>query len=332
MSFELIVTLGPSVMNAGRLRRIAAKTDCLFRINGAHVSQVAQARDMIMFVRKCLPDAKILIDLPGNKIRVAHLDEPIPLASGRTFSLFHHQFNYEGFHRLLQLGQTVLANDSLFRFEVKRIESTHIEFLSHSDGELLNNKGFHLQGGAPVLPFLFSKDRELIDLGIEQKIHALGLSFIRTAADVAAARSAIASNDIRLIGKIETLAAIENLDPILEQLESILIDRGDLSAESGMLELPRLQHLILTSARKRGIRVFLATQFLRNMTANPVPLIAEAIDLYNTLRLDVSGLQLSEETAIGHYPEECVNFVMQMKGLIARESYPPESLRRKAGR
>ena len=51
------------------------------------------------------------------------------------------------------------------------------------------------------------------------------------------------------------------------------------------------------------------------MTANPVPLIAEAIDLHNTLNLGVAGIQLSEETAIGHYPEECVDFVMQMLAL-----------------
>ena len=70
-------------------------------------------------------------------------------------------------------------------------------------------------------------------------------------------------------------------------------------------------------------RVFLATQFLRNMTVNPIPLIAEAVDLYNTLRLGVSGIQLSEETAIGRYPEECVEFVMKMHALAEAAAGSP---------
>jgi pyruvate kinase len=317
MSFELIVTLGPAMQDAERLRRVAAKADCLFRINGAHAAQMDQVRRTIAFVRGALPDAKLLIDLPGNKIRVAHVEEPIRLTEGKTFNLFHHQFNYKEFHRFLRPGQTVLANDSLFRFEVKRIESAYVEFLSHSDGELVNNKGFHLQGETLGLPFLFDKDKELIAVGVGEGIHALGLSFIRTAADVDDARAAVNSKAMRLIGKVETLAAVANIDAILGKLESILVDRGDLSAESGMLELPRLQALILEAARERGVKVFLATQFLRNMTENSVPLIAEAIDLHNTLRGGVSGLQLSEETAIGRYPEECVDFVMEMRKIAA---------------
>ena len=188
MIFELIVTVGPSIMDAERLRRVAAKADCLFRINGAHAVEMDQVRRTIAFVRDCLPQAKILIDLPGNKIRVAHLQEPVPLLKGRTFILFHGQFNYKDFHRHLKPGQTVLANDSLFRFEVARVAGDHIEFLSHSDGELTNSTGFHLQGESLDLPFLFDKDRELIAVGVEQKVAALSLSFIRAAADVDAVR------------------------------------------------------------------------------------------------------------------------------------------------
>ncbi|MBI4370962.1 MAG: hypothetical protein HY552_01555 [Elusimicrobia bacterium] len=321
MSFELIVTLGPSIMDIERLRRIAAKADCLFRINGAHAAEMTSVRDTIAFVRRALPDAKILIDLPGNKIRVARLQQPVPLVSGRTFRMRHDQFNYPDFHRHLRPGQTVLANDSLFRFEVARLEHAQIEFLSHSDGELVNNKGFHLHGEDLNLPFLFDKDRELIAVALQERIHALGLSFIRTAADVEVAQALAPAGRIRLIGKVETLAAVKNLDSILDRLESLLIDRGDLSAESGMLLLPRLQGVILAAACARRKKVFLATQFLRHMTDNPVPLIAEAIDLHNTLQLGVSGLQLSEETAIGRYPEECVEFVMRMLDL-ARAATP----------
>ena len=45
------------------------------------------------------------------------------------------------------------------------------------------------------------------------------------------------------------------------------------------------------------------------MEKNPIPTIAEAIDLYNTLKSGIYGIQLSEETAVGKYPKECLVFI-----------------------
>ena len=62
---------------------------------------------------------------------------------------------------------------------------------------------------------------------------------------------------------------------------------------------------------KKGF--FLATQFLKNMELNPIPTIAEINDLYHTFSLpNISGIQLSEETAVGKFPRECLEIINLM--------------------
>jgi len=102
----------------------------------------------------------------------------------------------------------------------------------------------------------------------------------------------------------------------MKKADNILIDRGDLSAEVGLQNLPMYQEAVITNARKLNRRVFLATQFLNNMLTHPIPLIAEAVDLYKTLKSDIQGIQLSEETAVGEYPVECVKYVFEAHARI----------------
>ena len=66
---------------------------------------------------------------------------------------------------------------------------------------------------------------------------------------------------------------------------------------------------ILNKAKINGVKAFLATQFLKNMEINPIPSIPEVIDLYNTVADGVYGIQLSEETAVGKYPYDCIQLV-----------------------
>ena len=48
------------------------------------------------------------------------------------------------------------------------------------------------------------------------------------------------------------------------------------------------------------------------MEEKPIPTFPEIIDLYNTLKLGIYGIQLSEETAVGKYPKECVGVIKEL--------------------
>ena len=55
------------------------------------------------------------------------------------------------------------------------------------------------------------------------------------------------------------------------------------------------------------------------MEINPIPTIPEVIDMYNTLRTGIYGLQMSEETAIGEYPKECLDTIVNLMNEIDSE-------------
>ena len=309
--FTLIVTVGPTLLNQAKLQHIDKLGSIIYRINGAH-ADADGARHIIQILRSILPDARIMIDLPGNKVRTANLLEPIRLKKDEVFELHKFNLNFTGFHKYLSPGDIILANDAIYKLSVEKIENEIIYLKSHSDGLLQTNKGLHSLGVNEKLPFLFERDKQLIETAIDEKISFLSLSFVRNTADIKQAKEILKARNatqLEVIAKVETRAAVENLGSILFEVDIINVDRGDLSSDVGMLRLPRIQDRIVESALRAKKNVFLATQFLKSMEHNPIPYIAEVVDLHKTIKAGITGIQLSEETAVGEYPEKCVELV-----------------------
>lgn len=307
----IIATVGPSLLTNVPLTDVHSDNN-IYRINGAHGS-IEDIEQYILKIRSQVPEAKILMDLPGNKVRTANLNYGfIDIEEGKEFVLDFNKMNYKDFFKHLKVDDTVWANDSIFKFTVQNInrEIAQITFLSHSTGRLMNNKGMHVRGVHKDIPFFFDKDKELIKLANAYNLDYVGLSFVRNVNDVLEAKSLIESSTI--ISKIETASAVENLNSILEEVNFILIDRGDLSTEIGLSKVPACQQFIIDKALFHNKKIFLATQFLKSMENNPIPTIAETIDLYNSLKSGIYGIQMSEETAIGKYPKNCLDTINQI--------------------
>ncbi len=310
---KVIITVGPSLLYGNKLKEIDAchyNSNYIYRINGAHGS-VGCIEEYANEIRSQLPNANILIDLPGNKIRTQNLDKPIQLEVGKDFRLSAHEINFKEFYKYLKVGDTILANDSTLKFKVQDVNENEITFTSKSEGLLSSDKGLHASGVYNNMPFLFQKDRELTKLANRHKISFLGLSYVRNVDDINLVKKLVDS-DIALIAKVETKAAVDNLNDILQSVDYILIDRGDLSTEVGLVRIPAYQTFIVEKALFYNKKAFLSTQFLKNMENSPVPSIAEIIDLYNTLKMGVYGIQLSEETAVGKYPEKCLDVIKKI--------------------
>ena len=325
IEFRLIVTLGPAILNKDALRKISAEGPCIFRINGSHNSTREGVKNIVEEVRGILPTAVLWLDLPGNKIRTADLKESIVFKKGQLFDIFSLQVNYGKFIELLKVGDELFANDSTYIFEVEKLHEDRISLMPFCDGVLTKNKGLHLPGIYGKLPFLFEKDLELIKAATENKIDHLALSYVRNREDIQDVRAKLNNNNhVNLVAKVETLPAVQNLADIMEEVDHLLVDRGDLSCDVGMINVPRFQESIICAAKNKQKKIFLATQFLKNMERNPIPSIAEEIDLFRTIKSGIHGIQLSEETAIGLYPQECVERVFEVyRNIISLEKAHP---------
>lgn len=307
---RFILTTGPALLHEVPLKEVHNERN-IYRINGAH-GNIDDIEQYIQEIRKQIPDADILMDLPGNKVRTNNLPNgEIRVEKGKEFAISSECFNYSEFYRHLMPGMIAWANDSVFEFEVVSANEKEIVFLSKSDGVLINNKGIHIRGIHKSIPFLFEKDRQLIELANKWSLEFVGLSFVRNPANVKEARELI-SKKTDIITKIETLDAVENINDILPLTPYILVDRGDLSTDIGVDKIPRYQRFIIEKALFFDVKVFLATQVLKSMEIRPIPNIGEIEALYDIYKSGVYGVQMSEETAVGQYVTNCVKVLYNM--------------------
>ncbi|ADG94582.1 Pyruvate kinase [Arcobacter nitrofigilis DSM 7299] len=316
---KIIATVGPSLLYTTPIKEIHTEQN-IYRINGAH-GTIEELEKYILEIKSQIKDANILMDLPGNKVRTSGFENGyIDIKENEEFNLSFKQMNYTNFYFHLKIGDTVWANDSIFKFTVQDIDKKNekISFLSHSTGKLLNNKGMHVRGIHENIPFLFEKDKLLIELANKHNLSYIGLSFVRTKKDIEEAQKLI-NKDCIIISKVETIAAVNNLVDILSIVDYILIDRGDLSTEVGLNKIPSYQKYIIDKALFYSKKVFLATQFLKSMEHNPIPTIPEVIDMYNTLKSGIYGIQMSEETAVGKYPKNCLDTISGLMEEINNE-------------
>jgi pyruvate kinase len=184
MPFSEIVTVGPSLLsNFETLKTIDSLGDCIYRLNGAHMTPDA-VEEYVGYLRWALGNCSIMIDLPCNKIRTANLNSPIILEKEQRFQLRSGQASHHGFFELLRPGDVITAMDSVLRMEVVGVEEDRITLISHSDGMLGNNKGLHFQGTKKSLPYLFDRDLGLIRKASELGAAYLSLSYVRTRTDM----------------------------------------------------------------------------------------------------------------------------------------------------
>ena len=156
------------------------------------------------------------------------------------------------------------------------------------------------------MKYLTDKDLSAIELSKKHNINNFALSFTNSIDDIKNFKKIVKNS--RAIFKIETKKAINNLLGLIKNADDFLIDRGDLSKEIKIENVPIIQRKIFRIARKfeKEEKISIATNFLESMIEKPFPTRAEVNDIYNACEMRASGLVLAAETAIGNYPKECV--------------------------
>jgi sulfate adenylyltransferase len=176
-------------------------------------------------------------------------------------------------------------------------------------GRIRSNKAVSLDA-AVELPPLSEKDHLAVEIGGRYDISHYALSFATRAEDVATLRSLTPAGS-HIIAKIESRAGVRAMDGIIEVADSVLIDRGDLSREVPLEQVPYYQKAIARRANRWNRPVYVATNLLESMVTSRVPTIAEANDIANTLLDGVHGLVLAAETAVGHDPVAALDIVLR---------------------
>ena len=98
-------------------------------------------------------------------------------------------------------------------------------------GLLQGRPGVHIPSDRLRLATAHADDLRMLDAFVEAGVDMVALSFVRSAHDVRRVGVEPHPRGPLVVAKIETRAAVDNLDGIIEASGAIMVARGDLGAE-----------------------------------------------------------------------------------------------------
>ena len=329
---KIVATLGPASSDPEVLEAMIRAGVNVVRLNFSH-GKAQDHVDRATLVREAAKRAgrvvAIMADLQGPKIRVGKFAEgKVMLLAGTPFVLDASRtepgdiqgvgLDYKELPRDVKTGDLLLLNDGLIVLTVDKVSGEQVHTTVKMGGELSNNKGINKQGGGLTAPALTGKDMEDIKTAMSFQADYVAVSFPKNATDMEMARQLcnVAAEPFKhkpgLIAKIERFEAIPHLEEILRASDGIMVARGDLAVEVGNAAVPALQKRMIKLAREMDKVAITATQMMESMITNPVPTRAEVSDVANAVLDGTDAVMLSAETAVGKYPLETVQQMVQI--------------------
>ncbi|SHI99208.1 pyruvate kinase [Desulfatibacillum alkenivorans DSM 16219] len=322
---KIVATLGPASDSPEAMRALIKNGMNVARINFAHGTHEEHAKkiaDLRAISSELGIPVAILQDLGGPKIRVGDLpSEGVSLKAGDLFCLYSEEgkgdkrgvsVTYPELPDEVETGDPILLADGLLELEVVDARPTCVECRVVTGGVLTSHKGINLPTRTLKTSALTEKDIKDLDFGMDEGVDYVGVSFVRSAADIRMVKDRMIGRQAPVIAKIEKHEAIANIDEILEEADGIMVARGDLGVEVPLEEVPTYQKILIRKANALGKPVITATQMLRSMVDSPRPTRAEATDVANAVLDGTDAVMLSEETAMGAYPIEAVQYMARI--------------------
>ncbi len=320
---KIVCTIGPASDSVATLVKLGKAGMDIARMNfshGTHATHKKLFQNLQIAGKKLGRPFGILLDLQGPKIRVGDLPkEGITLVKGQDVVFSNAAKCMHGdipvpvptLHTDVKVGEKMLFDDGLMDVIVKKIQGHRIYAEVKTGGVLLSHKGLNLPGTKLRIPALSEKDRDDALFGVKLGVDYIALSFVRSPEDIVDLRKLLVKQgkkgrDIKIIAKIEKQEALDCFDKILDQVDAIMVARGDLGVETPAAGVPVAQKKMIEACRERAIPVIVATQMLDSMQRNPRPTRAEVSDVANAVQDHADAIMLSGETASGAYPVEAV--------------------------
>ena len=332
---EILATIGPSLGDVEKIKQAIKLGVRNFRI---HMG--VRSRDRFQYFQsvrdaetESLEQVEVLIDLPTAKPRVGIMDNIRPsigevykvIDADRTDSSF--TIPLRGLSKLfagILIGERVVFSDGklVFRIIDKKQKELYMECLCA-------NTDFVSQISSCVFPDsnvefeLFDQD----DLEVLQKMRNHGLSPDWVAISFASGKEqidhikkivgSIWNTKIKYMAKIESRKGLQNISEILENVDGIMVARGDLLSFVEPYTLPYIQHDLIIKARKKRKVTVVATEMLEQFSRSGVICRPELNDIALAVRQKASAVMLSVESSNSERAEECISL---MNDIIQYES------------
>ncbi|MCX7794039.1 MAG: pyruvate kinase [Thermodesulfovibrionales bacterium] len=324
---KIIATIGPSSVSKDVIKALIIEGMDVARLNFSHGDHEFH-RKVIKKIRALSKALKrpvaILQDLQGIKLRLGEIEGgSVELKKGSKLMLHpgtgkgNEKRLFISYKRLLEdlkPGHRVLIDDGLIELRIKKKTRDALIAEVIEGGIVKSKKGVNFPHSNLKERAFTEKDKIDLEFGLKEGIDIVALSFVRDAEDIAMLKKWLRKkrSDIPIIAKIEKPEAVRNIEEILNEVDGIMIARGDLGVELPPEEVPVIQKELLKKANLKARLTITATQMLESMTLHARPTRAEATDVANAIIDGSDCLMLSGETAVGRYPVEAVRMMKKI--------------------
>lgn len=321
---KIVATIGPASSGIDVLKKIVKIGVSIIRINTAHadLDYVKKIKKDVDQINKDLKShVGIMLDLKGPELRTVGT-ENFRIEANKEYFLSSEKINENTIMinrpeiiKSIKKNDTILMSDGKVSFKVLYVDGNGAKIKALNSEILRDRARINIPGRYIDLGILTDRDMQFLIEGIKDGVDFFALSFVQNRMNVQKLQKTIIeySGDQAIISKIETKSGLENLSEIVKVSDAIMVARGDLGVELPLEEIGIVQKNIIREVHKYGIPTIVATQMLESMVNESSPTRAEVSDITNAILDNADAVMLSEETAIGKYPELAV---MNMKKII----------------
>lgn len=324
---KILATVGPATDSYETILDMVKSGVNGFRLNFSH-GDYDERTQQIKWIRKASQEhgkpVAILQDLQGPKIRLGDFDGMVSVRAGQELVLVYGQPYQEGgplpvqydLSQKVKRGETILLYDGKIRGVITSVRPANheISIKIANEGVLVQRKGINLPETDLAGDIITKKDRQDIVYGAEADIDYVALSFVQTAEDIKELKRLLKNlgSEAKVITKIETKAALDNLEDIVKESDGVMVARGDLATETLPESVPVWQREIIRLCLQHSKISIVATQMLASMMEQPEPTRAEVSDVATAVIVGADAVMLSDETAVGRYPIEAINIMRRI--------------------
>ena len=322
---KIIATVGPATHSYEAVKGLIKNGANGLRLNFSHGTHEDKAQE-IAWIRKASKElakpVAIIADLQGPKIRLGDFDDIIQVAKGQNLRFgYKSEWTETGIiptqydlSAKVKRGERLYLYDGKVRTRVTSVKDGVVYAEAENDGILIARKGINLPDTDFAGDVITEKDKADLAFGSQYDIDYVGMSFVQTPGDVEHMRRLIKNLGAsrKIIAKIETVAAVENVEAIVRIADAVMVARGDLAVETLPESVPIVQRKIIGLGLKHSKPTIVATQMLASMTERPEPTRAEVSDIATAVLVGADCVMLSDETAAGQYPIEAVSIMKRV--------------------
>lgn len=335
---KIIATVGPSTNSYEKILALIKAGANGIRLNFSHGSH-EEREQQIGWIRRASGEygkpIAIVQDLQGPKIRLGDFEGIVNVRKGQSLTFQYNADMERSGHiptqydlsKKVKRGERLYLFDGKVRTTVSSVQDGVVHVHAENDGILIKRKGINLPDTDFGGDIITAKDKKDITFGSTHDIDYVALSFVQTENDIRNLRKILTTlgSKSKIIAKIETKAAVENIERIMLETDAVMVARGDLAIETMPESVPIVQRKIIGLGIKHAKPTIVATQMLASMTEVPEPTRAEVSDVATAVMLAADCVMLSDETANGHYPIESVQ-VMKRVILYTQENNPVKEI------